>query len=102
MASKRYELVKGYYAKQLWTKKMLKNAVIKGWITQDEYDGIVGVTGAPAEADGSGGEAAPDYEQMAAEARAELKAKRSAQEQAIANARIARAISRIHVKHDGK
>ena len=34
--------------------------------------------------------------------RAELKAKRSAQEQAIANARIARAISRIHVKHDGK
>lgn len=39
---------------------------------------------------------------MAAEARAELKAKRSAQEQAIANARIARAISRIHVKHDGK
>ena len=37
-----------------------------------------------------------------AEARAELKAKRSAQEQAIANARIARAISRIHVKHDGK
>ena len=41
-------------------------------------------------------------EEMAAEARAELKAKRSAQEQAIANARIARAISRIHVKHDGK
>ena len=41
-------------------------------------------------------------EEMAAEARAELKAKRSAQEQAIANARIARAISRIHVKHDRK
>ena len=41
-------------------------------------------------------------EEMAAEARAELKAKRSAQEQAIANARIARAISRIHVKHVGK
>ena len=35
-------------------------------------------------------------EEMAAEARAELKAKRSAQEQAIANARIARAISRMH------
>ena len=70
MASKRYELVKGYYDKRLWTKKMLKNAVVKGWITQDEYDGIVGVTGAPAEADGSGGEAAPDYEQMAADVRA--------------------------------
>ncbi len=41
-------------------------------------------------------------EEMAAAARAELKAKRSAQEQAIAHARIARAISRIHVKRDGK
>lgn len=69
MASKRYELVKGYYDKRLWTRRMLKNAVIKGWITQDEYDGIVGVTSAPAEADGSG-EAAPDYEQMAAAVRA--------------------------------
>ena len=38
----------------------------------------------------------------AAEARAELTAHHSAQEQAIARARIARAISRIHVKHDGK
>lgn len=46
MASKRYELVKGYYDKQLWTKKMLKNAVVKGWITQDEYDGIVGAKSA--------------------------------------------------------
>lgn len=70
MASKRYELVKGYYDKQLWTRKMLKNAVIKGWITQDEYDEIVGVTGASAESDGNGGEAAPDYEQMAADVRA--------------------------------
>ena len=41
-------------------------------------------------------------EEMAAEARAELTAHHSAQEQAIARARIARAISRIHVKHDGK
>lgn len=69
MASKRYELVKGYYDKRLWTKKMLKNAVVKGWITQDEYDGIVCAESAPAEADGSG-EAAPDYEQMAADVRA--------------------------------
>ena len=69
MASKRYELVKKYYDKRLWTRKMLKNAVVKGWITQDEYDGIVGVTGTPTESDGSG-EAAPDYEQMAADVRA--------------------------------
>ena len=70
MASKRYELVKGYFEKRLWTKKMLKNAVVKGWITQDEYDEIVGVEGAPAETDGSGDETAPEYEQMAAAVRA--------------------------------
>lgn len=70
MASKRYELVKGYYDKRLWTKKMLKNAVVKGWITQDEYEGIVGAESAAAEADGSGGETAPDYEQMVADVRA--------------------------------
>lgn len=69
MASKRYELVKGYYDKRLWTRKMLKNAVVKGWITQDEYDEIVGVVDTPTESDG-GGEAAPDYEQMAADVRA--------------------------------
>lgn len=70
MASRRYELVKGYYDKRLWTKKMLKNAVVKGWITQDEYERIVGAEGVPAEAEGSGGETAPDYEQMAADVRA--------------------------------
>lgn len=73
MASKRYELVKGYYDKRLWTRKMLKNAVVKGWITQDEYDEIVGVVDAPTESDG-GGEAAPDYEQMAADVRAKRNA----------------------------
>ena len=73
MASKRYKLVKNYYDKRLWTRKMLKNAVVKGWITQDEYDGIVGVTDVPAEADGSGA-TAPDYEQMAAAVRAKRNA----------------------------
>lgn len=74
MASKRYELVKRYYdttirGKRLWTRKMVKNAVLKGWITQDEYDEIVGMTDTPAES-GGGGETAPDYEQMAADVRA--------------------------------
>ncbi|MFR5404648.1 MAG: FoF1 ATP synthase subunit delta/epsilon [Oscillibacter sp.] len=42
-------------------------------------------------------------EEMAAEVRAPSSRRSAArQEQAIANARIARAISRIHVKHDGK
>ena len=64
-------------------------AVVPGKLTLRDADGVEQI-------------AVHRAEEMAAEARAELKAKRSAQEQAIANARIARAISRIHVKHDGK
>ena len=41
-------------------------------------------------------------EEMAAASRAELDARRSEQEQALARARIARAVSRMHVKRDGK
>ena len=40
--SEKYELVKGYYEAGLWKKKAVKNAVVKGWITADEYEGIVG------------------------------------------------------------
>ena len=82
MASKRYELVKRYYdttirGKRLWTRRMVKNAVLKGWITQDEYDEIVGAADTPTESDGSG-ETAPDYEQMAAAVRAKRDALLSA------------------------
>ena len=41
-------------------------------------------------------------EEMAAASRAELDARHSEQEQALARARIARAVSRMHVKRDGK
>ena len=74
-------------------------AIVPGKLTLRDADGveqIAAVSERPEEID------LHRAEEMAAEARAELKAKRSAQEQAIANARIARAISRIHVKHDGK
>lgn len=40
--SEKYELVKGYYDAGLWKKKAVKNAVIKGWITAEEYEEIVG------------------------------------------------------------
>lgn len=40
--SKKYNKVKGYYDKGLWTKKMVRNAVIKAWITADEYEEITG------------------------------------------------------------
>ena len=40
--SPKYEKVKRYFDKGLWTKEMVHNAVIKGWITAEEYEMIVG------------------------------------------------------------
>ncbi|MGN0695024.1 MAG: XkdX family protein [Lentihominibacter sp.] len=42
MHSARYEKVKSYYEKGLWLKKMVHNAVIKEWITAEEYKEITG------------------------------------------------------------
>ncbi len=38
----KFEKVKKYYDAGLWNKVMVRNAVIKGWITEDEYEEIVG------------------------------------------------------------
>lgn len=38
--SKNYNKVKDYYDKSLWTIDMLKNAVVKTWITADEFKAI--------------------------------------------------------------
>ena len=40
--SEKFELVKRYYEAGAWKKKAVKNAVVKGWITDDEYEEIVG------------------------------------------------------------
>lgn len=40
--SKKYELVKEYYDNGLWNLTRVRNAVIKGWITAEEYELIVG------------------------------------------------------------
>jgi uncharacterized XkdX family phage protein len=42
--SKNYEKVKNYYDSGLWTVAMVKNAVVKGWITEEEYKEITGET----------------------------------------------------------
>lgn len=39
--SKKFETVKGYYDKGLWTEAMVRNAVGR-WITEAEADEIVG------------------------------------------------------------
>ena len=40
--SPKYEKVKGYYDRGLWNEEMVRNAVVKGWITKEEYREIVG------------------------------------------------------------
>lgn len=40
--SPKYEKVKEYYDNGFWTKKMVKNAVKKKWITEEEYIEITG------------------------------------------------------------
>ena len=39
-----YQKIKAYYTAGLWTLSMVKNAVIKGKITTDEYKEITGNT----------------------------------------------------------
>lgn len=40
--SKKFNIVKNAYDRGNWTKNMVANAVIKGWITAEEYEIIVG------------------------------------------------------------
>ena len=40
--SPKFDLVKNYYDTGKWSKKAVKNAVVKGWITAAEYEEIVG------------------------------------------------------------
>lgn len=41
-SGEKFELVKGYYDAGLWEKKAVKNAVLREWITADEYAVITG------------------------------------------------------------
>ncbi|MEA4972906.1 hypothetical protein SDC9_145879 [bioreactor metagenome] len=40
--SANYEKVKNYYDKQLWTQSQVKMAVVKIWITAEEFKTITG------------------------------------------------------------
>ena len=42
MNSPKFEKVKNYYDTGLWNKEMVRNAVVKGWITAEEYKVITG------------------------------------------------------------
>lgn len=40
--SEKFYIVKNYYDTGMWSKKAVKNAVKKGWITAEEYEEITG------------------------------------------------------------
>lgn len=40
--SAKFEIVKAHYLSGEWSKKAVRNAVIRGWITEEEYEEIVG------------------------------------------------------------
>ena len=42
MRSKKFDLVKNYYDSGLWSIKKVRNAVAKGWITEEEFTEITG------------------------------------------------------------
>ena len=44
MHSKNFERVKNYYDTGLWSIAKVRNAVVKGWITAEEYRDITGET----------------------------------------------------------
>lgn len=42
MHSNKYETVKRYYSLRLWDATRVRNAVVKGWITEAEFAEITG------------------------------------------------------------
>ena len=40
--SPKYEKVKNYFDNGYWTIDMVRNAVVKGWITEEEFTEITG------------------------------------------------------------
>jgi len=41
--SKNYNKVKTYYEEEFWNESKVRNAVVKGWITEEEFFDIVGI-----------------------------------------------------------
>ena len=37
----KYEMIKLFYLREQWTENMVRNAVVKGYITEEEYEEIL-------------------------------------------------------------
>lgn len=42
MQSKKYKTVRSYYRNRLWSERQVRDAVTKNWITEEEFEEIVG------------------------------------------------------------
>lgn len=42
MHSEKYEMVRKFYKTKMWNETQVRNAVVKGWITADEFYEITG------------------------------------------------------------
>ena len=40
--SAKFELVKKYWDQKLWNETRVRNAVVKSWITEEEFEAITG------------------------------------------------------------
>ena len=41
--SEKFKQVLGFYKNHLWSERMTRNAVVKGWITAEEFKQITGI-----------------------------------------------------------
>lgn len=42
MMSRKFNMIKAAYERGTWNKAMVRNAVVKEWITEEEYEEITG------------------------------------------------------------
>lgn len=42
MQSKKYKTVRSYYLNHFWSERQVRDAVDKKWITEEEFENIVG------------------------------------------------------------
>lgn len=42
--NKNYDKVKSFYGKKLWDETRVRNAVVKGWITEEEFAEITRIS----------------------------------------------------------
>ena len=42
--SEKYDMIKTFYMRKMWDEKKVRDAVVKGWITADEFEEITGET----------------------------------------------------------